>query len=66
MVLVSIAKASALRPKLMMMMLKRFSIPTMATLAMVMPVLMMPMMAFIMMVMPVQRAIVAGRPPLCS
>lgn len=68
MVLVSIAKAPALRPVLMMMMMvKPFSIPTVATLALIMPVLMMPMMAFILMIMPsILRTFVAVRPPLCS
>ena len=67
MVLVSIAKAPALRPVLMMMMVKPFSIPTVTTLALIMPVLMMPMMAFILMMMPsILRSFVAVRPPLCS
>ena len=67
MVLFSIAKAIALRPEVMMMMLvKPFSIPSVATLALVMPALMRPMMAFIMMVMPILRTFVAVRSPLCS
>ena len=65
MVLFSIAMAIALRPELMMM-VKPFSIPSVATLALVMPALMMPMMAFIMMVMPILRTFVADRSPLCS